>query len=167
VTEITMQVVDDTWKEFSSLDDLEALDYIDMLGTRQPELMGFVCVALDDLDEELAELGMFVFLVVYRMFEVTFDEIRIAQEADVARSYDELEARLDLLEGAHEKFQLRSVQREIASQPAVIQYVMDALMEQHDEAPLADEEFGAIFIALRTAITVLAQMCEPGSQVSA
>ena len=67
---------------------------------------------------------------------------------------------MERLEEAHEKFLDRIASAQTSRQPCVVDYVVDALMEEdegQDAVPLTDEQKGFLFLVLKTVIDVLDQ----------
>jgi hypothetical protein len=68
---------------------------------------------------------------------------------------------MERLEGAHEKFLDRIASIQTSRQPYVVNYVVDALMEEEDEVEeavsLTEEQKGFLFLLLKTVIDVLDQ----------
>jgi len=69
---------------------------------------------------------------------------------------------MERLEGAHERFLDRVACVQTSRQPYVVNYVVDALMEDdegEDAVPLTEEQKGFLFLLLKTVIDVLDQKC--------
>ena len=84
-----------------------------------------------EMGQEVRELAIYMFLVIYRMFQ-----------------------------GAHEKFLDRIASVQTTRQPYVVKYVVDALMEENggeENVALTDEQKGFLFLMLKTVIDVLDQ----------
>jgi hypothetical protein len=67
---------------------------------------------------------------------------------------------MERLEGAHEKFPDRITSIQTSRQPYVVNYVVDALMEDdeaEDAVALTEEQKGFLFLLLKTVIDVLDQ----------
>jgi hypothetical protein len=68
---------------------------------------------------------------------------------------------MERLEGAHEKFLDRVASIQASSQSHVVNYVVDALMEENDEVEgsvgLTEEQKGFLYPLLKTVIDVLDQ----------
>jgi len=112
----------------------------------------------EELSSETAELGVFLFFVVCRIFErarggtlaeVSEDRILAAEE----RTEEELASL-----GAPDEDLLETMGSiEYSNQPELIQYVVEVLMaygEEEGEAQLSSEEEWLLFCALSTVIDV-------------
>jgi len=67
---------------------------------------------------------------------------------------------MERLEGAHEKFLDRVASVQTSRQPHVVNYVVDALMEEdegEDAVALTEEQKGFLYLVLKTVIDVLDQ----------
>ena len=68
---------------------------------------------------------------------------------------------MERLEGAHDKFLDRVASVQTSRQPHVVNYVVDALMEEEDEGEdavaLTEEQKGFLYLLLKTVIDVLDQ----------
>jgi len=63
---------------------------------------------------------------------------------------------MERLEGAHERFLDRVACVQTSRQPYVVNYVVDALMEE-DAVALTEEQKGFLYLLLKTVIDVLDQ----------
>jgi hypothetical protein len=67
---------------------------------------------------------------------------------------------MERLEGAHENFLNRVASVQTSRQPHMVNYLVDALMEEdegEDAAQLTEEQKGFIYLLLKTVIDVLDQ----------
>jgi len=67
---------------------------------------------------------------------------------------------MERLEGSHEKFLDRIASLQTSKQPHVVNYVVDALMEEdegEDALVLTEEQKGFLYLLLKTVIDVLDQ----------
>ena len=114
----------------------------------------------EEMGREVKELGVYLFFVVYRMFQKTQGKIRRISSQEVIECYEHNESLMERLEGAHERFLDRAARIQISKQPFVTKYVLEALMEDEegtDATKLTDEDKGFLFILLKTVIDVLDQ----------
>jgi hypothetical protein len=73
---------------------------------------------------------------------------------------------MERLEGTDEKFLDRIASVQTSRQPYVVQYVVDALMEEEegeDAAALTDEQKGFLFLLFKTVIDVLDRSIQSNS----
>ena len=128
------------------------------IGKNQPELLAFVTQLSEERGQALKELGVYLFFVVYRMFQKTQGKIKRISSQDLIEYYEHDESLMERLEGAHERFLDRVARIQISKQPFVTKYVIDALMEDEEAADASDltnEGKGFLFILLKTVIDVL------------
>ncbi|MFQ6024636.1 MAG: hypothetical protein ACE5NW_18125 [Acidiferrobacterales bacterium] len=161
--EIDEELVQASWKETARFSAPEARSEIEALGNNQPDLLAFVSRYLDDVSAEAKELGVYLLLVIYRMFDKAGRKERKQVSAEqVSDAYNRNEALLMRLEGAHDRFYERAA---TASQPHVMKYLVDALT-QFGEAPgdatLDEEEIATLFLVLKAAVDALDEATRGG-----
>jgi hypothetical protein len=86
--------------------------------------------------------------------------IRRCTQEKIIGCYEHNESLMERLEGAHQKFLDRTASLQTSRQPYVVNYVVDALMEEdegEDAVALNDEQKGFLFLLLKTVIDVLDQ----------
>ena len=84
---------------------------------------------------------------------------RISSE-EIIKCYEYNEGLMERLEGAHDKFLDRIASVQTSRQPHVVNYVVDALMEEdegEDGVALTEEQKGFLFLMFKTVIDVLDQ----------
>jgi len=159
VNVISDDLVESTWQEVGSFDENKARKMMMKLGDRQTDLLTFVTTSMEDLQKDAIELGVYVFYVVYRIFEKSCKtKIKRISANKIISAYEKNESMLLRLEGAHDRFFERVSEVETSKQPYVIKYVLDAIMEA-DKGPdpvfLSEESIGSIFLILKTVVDVL------------
>ncbi len=107
------------------------------------------------------ELGVYVFFVVYRIFEkAERGKVKQISAKCVSDAYDRNETLLMKLEGVHARIFERIAEVQVSSQPHVMKYIVDTLME-FGEAPgqvvLTDDEIGTLFLVLKTVVGSLGE----------
>ena len=136
----------------------EAQAAMQEVAKKQPALLAHVMAYTEDLREEAQELGVYIFFVIHRMFEVGAEkpigQIPIEAVEGIA---DRNDALLDRLNGAHDRFLERITEVETSRQPYVYHYLSEALIEEEEEdsVELTEEESGLLFIVLKTVIDAL------------
>jgi hypothetical protein len=102
-----------------------------------------------------------MFVVVYRMFQEAHWRIKKISSEEIIECYKHNEGLMERLEGAHDKFLDRIASLQTSKQPHVVNYVVDALMEEDDEGEdavaLTEEQKGFLYLLLKTVIDVLDQ----------
>jgi hypothetical protein len=156
---IPRSTVERVCEEFCSLSQDEALCVAQDVADRQPELLSFVLVLTEELDEEVKELTVYTFFVLYRIFEQAHGgPLGRVKAAEIFRHYDQNEQLMESLEGVHHRLLERIATVAFSSQPHVIQYVVETILEApYDEDPveMSEEDQGHIFLLLKTVVDVL------------
>jgi hypothetical protein len=159
VNVISEDVVNKTLKEVEGFSEYRAMEEMKRLARIQPDLLLFMMEFTQDLDEEVREWAIYIFFIVWRIFENgTNKKIKRIPLKKVIRSFEYMEKFLQRLEGTHERILERIAQIHISVQPYVMKYVLETLMETQEESlVLTDDDRGYIFILLSTIINVLNQ----------
>jgi hypothetical protein len=152
-------IVEKTWQEVAGFSPDRAKKEMMKIGNSQPELLAFVTESSKEMGQEVRELAIYMFLVVYRMFQKAHRKIKKISSEEIIEGYEHNEGLMERLEGADEKFLDRIASVQTSRQPYVVKYVADALMEDDDEredaVPLTEEQKGFLFLLLKTVIDVL------------
>lgn len=157
---IPEEIVEKTWQEVAGFSPIRANKEIIRIGNNQPELLAFVTESTEEMGQEVKELGIYMFFVVYRMFQKAQGKIERIPSEEIIKCHEHNESVLGRLEGAHEKFLDRAASIQTSKQPHVMKYVVDALVEEEegeDAVQLTDEDKGSLFVILKTVIDVLDQ----------
>jgi hypothetical protein len=153
-------IVEKTWQEVAGFSPDRAKKEMIRIGNSQPELLAFVMESSKEMGQEVRELAIYMFLVVYRMFQGTHGKIKKISSEEIIECYEHNEGLIERLEGADEKFLDRIASVQTSRQPYVVKYLVDALMEEDEEedaVALKDEQKGFLFLLLKTVIDVLDQ----------
>ena len=158
---IAEEIVEKTWQEVAGFSPDRAKKEMMRIGNSQPELSAFVTESPKEMSQEVRELAIYMFLVVYRMFQGAHGKIKRISSEEIIECYEHNESLMERLEGAHEKFLDRVASVQTSRQPYVVKYVVDALMEEdnggEDAVALTEEQKGFLFLLLKTVIDVLDQ----------
>jgi len=158
---IPEEIVEKTWQEVAGFSPDRAKKEMMKIGNTQPELLAFVMESSKEMGQEVRELAIYMFLVVYRMFQKAHRKIKKISSEEIIECYEHNEGLMERLERAHEKFLDRVASVQTSRQPYVVNYVVDALMEEEDEGEdavaLTEEQKGFLFLLLKTVIDVLDQ----------
>ncbi len=161
---IPEELVEEIWQEVSGFTPQRGGREMQKLGQEQPELLAFMLELSDDLDLEVKELAVYMFVVVYRMFRKAYGKrIRKVTAKKILDGYEKNERLILDLEEAHEKFYDRIARVQISEQPFVVRYVVETLVEMPDEEDpivLTDDDIGVVFLLLKTVIDLLNQATE-------
>lgn len=156
---IDEQTVEEIWQEVAELDVDEASQQMLEFGMQQPGLLSFVMVVAEEMDEEVQELAIYLLFVIYRMFQHAYerDLPSIAPEAIMA-AHEKNEELMGSLDGGDEPAMVLTALKQTGSQPWVMTYLVEVLVEApegDDPVDLSEEDFGELFLLLKTAIDVL------------
>ena len=153
------EIVEKTWQEVAGFSPDRAKKEMIKIGNRQQELLTFVMESAKEMGQEVRELAIYMFLVVYRMFQEAHGKIKKISSEEIIECYEHNEGLMERLEGAHEKFLDRVASVQTSRQPHVVEYVVDALMEdeREDAVALTEEQKGFLFLLLKTVIDVFDQ----------
>ena len=157
---IPEEIVEKTWQEVAGFSPLRANKEMMKIGNNQPELLAFVTELTKEMDQEVKELGIYMFFIVYRMFQKAKGKIKRISAEEITECSERNESLMERLEEAHEKFLDRVASIQISRQPYVVKYVVDALTEEEegeDALALTEEQKGFLFLLLKTVIDVLDQ----------
>ena len=70
------EIVEKTWHEVAVFSPGRAKKEIMKIGNDQPELLAFVTELTKEMDRAVKELAIYIFLVVYRMFQKAHGKIK-------------------------------------------------------------------------------------------
>ncbi len=157
---IPEEIVEKTWQEVAGFSPIRANKEMVKIGSNQPDLLAFMTELTKEMDQEVKELGIYIFFVVYRMFQKIQGKIKRIPSEEIIECHEHNENLMGRLEGAHEKFLDRAASIQMSKQPYVMKYVVDALMEEEegeDAIELTDEDKGFLFLLLKTVMDVLDQ----------
>ena len=153
-------IVEKTWQEVAGFSPDRAKKEMMKIDNSQPDLLAFVMESAKEMGQEVRELAIYMFLVVYRMFQESHGKIKKISSEEIIECYEHNESLMERLEGAHEKFLDRVASVQTFRQPHVVNYVVDALMEddeREDAVALTEEQKGFLFLLLKTVIDVFDQ----------
>ena len=158
---IEAEIVEASWQEMASLNEKQAIQLMDKLGDKQSDLLAFVITMLEELSSDGMELGIYLFTVVYRIFEKSSRvKLKRISQNKIITAYEKNEAMLLRMEEAHERFFERIAEIETSHQPHIMQYVLECIMEADQaEEPLilSEDDIGTLFLVLKTVIDILAR----------
>jgi len=149
--------VEKTWQQIAKFTPDKANKEMIAMGKSQPDLLAFMMAYTDDLQQEVKELAIYIAFVVYKMFFDSSGKIPRISSKEIMAKYDENISLMESLEGAHEKFIDRIARVQVSNQPYLMEYVLEALMEdaEEDGIDLTEEDIGSLFILFKTEIEVL------------
>ena len=152
------EIVENIWQEVAGFSPGRVKKEMVKIGNSQPELLAFVMESAKEMSQEVRELAIYMFLVVYRMFQEAHGKIKKVSSEEIIECYEHNEGLMERLKVAHEKFLDRVASVQTSRQPYVVKYVVDALMEddeREDAGALTEEQKGFLFLLLKTVIDAL------------
>jgi hypothetical protein len=156
---ISERLVEKTWQDAARFTPARANKEMSKVAESQPDLLSFMMEFTEDLTRPERELAIYMFFVVYRMFQKSFGKkIKKISAEELIECYEYNENLMESLEGVHEKFLNRIATIEISRQPYVMKYVTETLVEAPEDeepVPLTEEGMGAIFLLLKTVVDLL------------
>jgi len=156
---LSEELVEGTWEEVALFSPARGGKEMRRLGKSQPDLLSFMMEFSEDLDQEVKELALYMFFVVYRIFETGYGKrIKRVTAEEIIECYEDNDKLVAGLEVAHDRFFERIARVQVSSQPFVIKYVVDTLFEAPEEEGairLTEEDSGFLFLLLKTVIDVL------------
>ena len=153
-------IVEKTWQEVAGFSPDKAKKELMKIDNSQPDLLAFVMESSQEMGQEVRELAIYMFLVIYRMFQKAHGKIKKISSEEIIKHYEHNEGLMGRLEGADEKFLDRIASVQTSRQPYVVNYVVDALMEEDeggDAVELTEEQKGFLYLLLKTVVDVLDQ----------
>ena len=162
---IPEEIVEKTWRKVAQFTPAQIKKEISRVGREQRELLSFVLESTVDMSGESHELAVYLFFTVFRMFQKVHGKgIAPISSGQVVACYEANEDLMERLEGAHEKFLDRIAGIQIAEQPYVIKYVVEALVEEEEDdrdlKDLTEEDKGLLFLVLKTVVELLNKATE-------
>jgi hypothetical protein len=131
------------------------------LGRNQRGLLGFVVQNTQPLEGEVFELAVYMFYVVYRMFEnAAQTTIPPISSTELTQYFEDNQAALASMTGRQDSF-LDQLEGRIkdSSQPFVMKYIVSALREaaerEDDPVALTEADNQALFTVLTTTVDAL------------
>ena len=151
---ISPELMEKTWQSVASMSSNELRRQQDLCGKEQEELTGFVLALTTDLSPDAGGLALYIHLVVVEAFRRTKTPFRKVPRGTVERIWKESFGFInDLKQVGHgrQPFQLEA---SLCSEPAALQYVVDALTETDADDPVDfdDNDFWQILQILKTLV---------------
>lgn len=154
---LSEQFVEKTWQQVAAFTPARAKKDMLAMGKKQPDLLAFLTAHMDNLQQDVKELGIYIAFVVYKMFLDASGNIPRISSKEIMSRHDENTRFMESLEGVHEKIFNKIASVTVSKQPYVMKYVLEALMEdaEEDSIDLTDEDIGFLFLLFKTEIEVL------------
>jgi hypothetical protein len=153
-------IVEKIWQEVAGFSPDRAKKEMMKIGNTQPDLLAFVMESAKEMGQQVRELAIYMFVVVYRMFQRAHGKVKKISSEEIIKCYEHNEGLMERLERAHERFVDRIASVQTSRQPHVVQYVVDALTEEdegEDAVSLTEVQKGFLYLLFKTVIDVLDQ----------
>jgi hypothetical protein len=149
---VTAQLMEETWRAVGTMPDAEIRRKQALCGKEQEELTGFVLAFTSELPSEALGLALYAHFVVIEAFRRSGARFRKLKPTRIEDTWRDNFGFINDLKSAgytRAPFQLKP---ELALEPAVMQYVIDALTEENedDEVNLSDDDFWRLLQVLKT-----------------
>ena len=152
-------LVTEIWQEVSEFTDERAHSEVTRVSKIQPNLLAFMLEFTQDLEPDVAELALYWFFNVYRMFQKSMRKpLKQVTHEIIVACYESNETLIESLEKTHERFVERIASVQLLDQPYVMKYVVEALFEDRQEKEdvvLTEEDTGYLFLLLKTVVDAL------------
>jgi len=150
---ISAELMEEAWRSVGTMSEAEIKRRQGLCGKEQQELTAFMLAYTEDLGTEALGLALYAHFVVMEAFRrsgARFDKLKPSRIEDAWK--DNFGFINDLRAAGRPKtpFQLKYT----VTEPAVMQYVIDALTEQNDDDPIgiSDEDFWRTLQVLKTVV---------------
>lgn len=158
VKQIPQQIVDQAWMDVGKLSPQKAMEEMHRLMRVQDTLFAFVLEASKDLSPDAHELGLYMAVVIYRMYERAFRaNLPKARPEEILRIHEENHEWVQETARAHDRILLERILPNLKiAQPWVMQYVGECLFEPDDQTlELSEEDQGELFLIMKTFVDTL------------
>jgi hypothetical protein len=146
-------LVDQTWRRLGALPPRDMLALQRQSGKLQPELVGFVLGYTSRLSPEAVGLALYLMVVTIEMFRSASPrKMRKVKDAAIMRLWRESEEAIRESLAPDTDADPLSILVANSSEPAVLEYIFDALTdtEQEDPVELSADELKHLLTVLRT-----------------
>jgi len=153
------EVVEETSEEFSALTPEQLSDETDNISLIQPGIISFITEFTEDLDQSIRDLTIYIFVVIYNMFETghenTIEEISFEE---IIESYEDNAELLGRMNGTYDRYYENMAKVQMSEQPYVIKYVVETLYnasQAEDPILFSEEDMSYLFLLLKSIIDAL------------
>jgi hypothetical protein len=97
---IPEEVVEKTWQEVAGFGPDRGMEEIIKIGNIQPELLAFMTESSEEMGKAVRELAIYMFLVVYRMFQEAHGKIKKISSEEIIACYRHNEGLMERFRGS-------------------------------------------------------------------
>jgi hypothetical protein len=90
---IPEEIVEKTWQEVAGFSPDRAKKEMMKIGNTQPDLLAFIMESSKEIGQEVRELAIYMFLVVYRMFQQAQGKIKKNCSEEIIKCYEHNEGK--------------------------------------------------------------------------
>ncbi len=157
---ISEALVEETWREVAELEIEQAQAEMAGMGRIQPNLVAFMVEFTKELKPDVAELALYLFFNVYRMFKKSRRKpLEQVTHQMVVERFESNDTLMNSLENTHDRFVERIARIQLLDQPFVLKYVLEALFEdeeeEEDDVELTEDDKGYLFLLLLTVVDAM------------
>jgi hypothetical protein len=146
------QLMDATWNAVGEMSETEVRRRQGLCGKEQHELTAFVLAYTSELPPEALGVALYAHFVVVEAFRRSGARFRKIKPPAIERTWKDNFAFVNELRAAGVSPTPFQLEQGLASEPAIMQYVIDALTEQNEDDPIAiaEDDFWRIVQVLKT-----------------
>lgn len=149
---VTAELMEESWRAIGALSDGEIRKRQQLCGKEQEELTSFVLAYASDLAPEALGLALYAHLVVVEAFRRSGARFRSIKARTIEDTWKANFGFINGLRAAGRPEAPFQLDPDLSSEPAVMQYVIDALTEQNEDDPvgIGDDDFWRTLQLLKT-----------------
>lgn len=151
---ISSELMEETWQSMAQMSGDQLQKRQALCGKEQEALTGFVFTFTSDLSPDAAGVALYAHLVLIEAFRRTKARFRTIKPAKIKQAWADNGAFIDELERAGHGREPFRLDADRYTEPAALQYAVDALTEADEEDPV-DIDDDEVRIALRVLKTVV------------
>jgi hypothetical protein len=157
--QIPEKIVEETWEEVAQFDQAKIEKEMEKLSKEQADLLAFVFEFTKGMDQSVAELAIYLYFTIYRMFrKAQGKKINAIPANEIMERYESHESLLETLEEQEDLSLEQTASAMIAVQPHVMEYLTETIFdadEDEDLPEISDEDKGTLFLVLTTMVDLL------------
>ncbi len=156
---ISEDLVTETYEEVEKFSVEQAHSEMTRVSKTQPNLVAFMLEFTQDLVPDVAELAIYCFFTIFRMFQKSVQKpLEQVSHETIVECYETNETQIENLENTHERFIERIASVQMLDQPYVMNFILETLFEdsqENEDIELTEEDTGYLYLLLKTVVDVL------------